>query len=95
MKIDTRQFDKLVDQMQKIAPTTVKKAGKFFKTKTPVDTGNARRRTRTDVGNRTIKADYGYAGRLDEGWSKQAPAGMSDPTVKYIEDLISEQVGKL
>lgn len=50
---------------------------------TPVDTGNARRKTR--LNKNTIEAQYPYAQRLDEGSSKQAPKGMSVPVQKFVE----------
>lgn len=63
------------------------KAYQFFRRKTPIDTGNARRRTRLYKGD-TIEANYPYADRLDKGWSKQAPIGMSGPTLVYIRKLV-------
>jgi hypothetical protein len=42
----------------------------------------------------TIKADYAYAHRLDTGWSSQAPDGMVDPTIAYMEKLIADNVRK-
>lgn len=50
-----------------------------FKSKTPIDTGNARRNT--DLRRNEIVADYEYAGKLQAGKSKQAPDGMRDPTI--------------
>lgn len=50
---------------------------------TPIDTGNARRKTR--LNKNTIEAQYPYAQRLDEGSSKQAPKGMSVPVQKFVE----------
>jgi hypothetical protein len=51
--------------------------------------GNAR--SNTDLRNNRIEADYDYAQRLDEGWSKQAPRGMTEPTIKYIKEYIKKQ----
>ena len=55
---------------------------------TPIDSGNARRNTK--LSGSSILAQYPYAKRLNEGYSKQAPDGMSKPTdqymVKYIEN---------
>jgi len=59
---------------------------------TPIDTGNARRRTRLQ--NRTIKAKYGYAQPLDEGWSKQSPEGMFKPTVEHLKKWLKRKVRK-
>ncbi len=95
MKIDTRQFDKLVKEMKNIPDEAVKQAGAFFKASTPKDTGNARRNTRTDPSRKQIRAEYSYASRLDSGWSKQAPAGMSEPTIAKLDDIIDDIVGRL
>jgi len=59
----------------------------FFVKATPKDTGNARRRTSLK-NNQTIEARYPYAKRLDEGYSKQAPQGMSEPTGRFIEQRL-------
>jgi hypothetical protein len=59
---------------------------KYFVAKTPVRTGNARRKTK--LYNDTINANYPYAVPLDEGWSKQSPLGMSLPTFLYIKKLV-------
>lgn len=67
-----------------------KDAYTYWKKITPIDTGNARRRTRLQGSK--IKANYNYAVPLDEGHSKQAPRGMSKPTDKYIRDRISRVI---
>jgi len=63
----------------------------YFKGITPIRSGNARRKTRLQ--GQTIKADYPYAKRLDEGWSKQAPQGMVEPTIKFIKNMVAEIMG--
>jgi hypothetical protein len=64
-------------------------AYKEFYRITPIRTGNAK--SNTDLRNNRIEADYPYAQRLDEGWSNQAPNGMTDPTIKYVKDYINKQ----
>lgn len=64
----------------------------YFKKITPVKSGNARAHT-TMSGNE-IRAEYPYAKRLDNGWSKQAPNGMVQPTVDYLNKYIKQQLGK-
>lgn len=64
-------------------------AYKFFRSVTPIKTGNARRNTHL-VGD-TIEADYPYAQRLDNGYSKQSPSGMTRPTDKFVQDYIKKQ----
>ncbi len=62
-------------------------AYKEFVKQTPVRSGNARRRTK--LTGKTINAAYNYAKKLDEGFSKQAPDGMSKPTEQFIEKRIA------
>ena len=71
-------------------------AYKQFKANTPVRTGNARRNTSLIALTKDhyIEADYPYAKRLDEGYSKQSPAGMSAPTIAWIKSYISKKLGK-
>ena len=78
----------IVQGLEDIIDDIPEKAYEYFVAETPVRSGNARRNTR--IRNTTIDANYAYAGRLDEGWSKQSPDGMTEPTIKYIERLISD-----
>jgi len=64
-----------------------KKAYTYFKSITPIDTGNARRNTKFKKGD-TIHADYKYAVPLNEGHSRQAKQGMTNPTIKYVISLV-------
>lgn len=82
----TPSVNKIVAKFEKLP----NEAYKFWKKATPIDTGNARARTRLQ--GRKIKANYNYAVPLDNGWSKQAPRGMSQPTEEYIKKLISRNI---
>jgi hypothetical protein len=64
------------------------KAYRFFKEEapTPIKSGNARRNT--ILKDNEIQANYPYAKRLDEGYSKQAPDGMSKPTIEEIRHMV-------
>lgn len=64
-----------------------------FREFTPVRSGNARRRTtlRQDV----ILAQYPYAQRLDQGWSRQAPDGMTKPMQQWQQKEIRRIERKL
>jgi len=86
----TKDKKKLINGLEKIIDGVPEKAYTFFVGETPVRSGNARRNTR--LRKETIKADYAYAGRLDDGWSRQAPDGMVDPTIDYVDRLISEKL---
>jgi hypothetical protein len=53
--------------------------------------GNAKRKTR--LKGDTIHADYPYAKRLDEGYSKQNNGvGMTEPTLKAIQEYLDKKV---
>lgn len=93
MNIDTREFDQLMKELQALPDKTVAKAGAYFKSVTPKRTGNARSKTR--IKDKKIEANYAYAGRLDEGWSNQAPKGMTEPTLTYIEAELNRAIGRL
>ena len=86
------QSDDITGALKDIPDGVMTQAGKYFKKITPRDKGYARRNTTYSESG--IKANYGYAHRLDTGWSKQAPAGMSEPTEEYIDKLIDQNVRK-
>lgn len=60
----------------------------FYKKTTPIDTGNARRNTTYSRASKTITSAYPYGARLDDGYSKQAPRGMVDPSLEYFESQL-------
>jgi hypothetical protein len=95
IKVDTKQVDKLLDTLGDLPADAMTKAYPFLKSETPKKTGNARRKTSHRSNSLKIKSKYGYAGKLDEGWSRQAPDGFTDPTIDFIEDYINNQVRKL
>lgn len=66
-------------------------AYKAFVKNTPVRSGNARRKTKK-TGN-TIDANYPYAQRLEEGYSKQAPNGMTEPTLEEVRTYVYNKLG--
>ena len=69
-------------KMQQQLDALPQKAYKEFVKNTPVRSGNARRRTK--LRKSEIQADYVYAQRLDEGYSKQSPEGMVQPTEEFV-----------
>lgn len=76
----------------KTLKTLYKDSHKEFVSLTPIDKGNARRKTKLQ--NNAIVADYPYAQRLDEGWSKQAPKGMTEPFEQWLDKKIKTTFGK-
>ena len=53
--------------------------------------GNARRKT--ILRGNEIQANYPYAQRLEEGYSSQAPNGMTEPTIESIRDYVYKKTG--
>jgi hypothetical protein len=78
----TPSLNRIVKDMKQVP----KRAYRFFKKITPIDTGNARRRTK--LKGTTIHGAYHYASYLDNGHSKQAPRGMIQPTREYLNRII-------
>lgn len=93
MAVETKEVRKLLVDLDRAITDTWQDTGTFFKNATPVRSGNARSRTQT-VGQK-ITANYAYAGRLDEGWSKQAPTGMSEPATNYFVKNLNDRIGRL
>lgn len=59
----------------------------FSKANTPVRSGNARKNwtEKTSKSNFEIKNTVPYIERLDKGWSKKAPNGITMPTISQIK----------
>ena len=64
-----------------------------FVSLTPIRSGNARNNTRL-VNNSYIDANYAYAQRLDQGWSRQAPNGMTKPFEAWMKTKVKQIFGK-
>ena len=64
-----------------------------FVSLTPIRSGNARSKTRL-VNNTYIDAAYPYAQRLDQGWSRQAPSGMTKPFEAWMKTKVKQIFGK-
>lgn len=86
LKVDTKQFNDLKRVTQQEFENIKQNAYQFFVDSTPIKTGNARRSTR--LSGKNIVGAYPYAQRLDEGWSKQSPDGMTGPTIDYVENTL-------
>jgi hypothetical protein len=81
-----------VNKIKKDLDNLPKEAVVEYRNLTPKKSGNARRKT-TLKGN-TIQANYPYAGRLDEGYSKQAPNGMTKPWEQWLQKRIKQIMGR-
>ena len=77
-----------LQKIQKKLAQVPNEAYKEFVQETPVRTGNARRKTRLQ--GKTITAQYPYAKKLDDGYSKQSPDGMTKPTEAFIRKRVKD-----
>lgn len=91
LNINDLMTKSLEDIKKRLTPVPTKTFN-YFVSVTPVRSGRARRSTRLD--KETIVANYPYAERLDQGYSKQAPRGMTEPTVKYFEQQVQTAMRK-
>jgi len=83
VRLDKDTITPSINKMKAALQQLPKAAFEDWVKTTPIQTGNARRKTK--LNQNTIEAAYPYAQRLDEGYSKQAPKGMSEPVKKFIE----------
>ena len=84
----TKDIKKKLDKLNEIS----KVAHQEYVKLTPEGTGNARKKTK--LSKDTIRADYEYATRLDQGYSRQAPQGMTKPWEGIINDKIKKILGR-
>ena len=87
----TLVYDKISKDLERIERELnelPKEAFDVFREATPVDKGYAK--NHTTLKRDTIVADYPYAVRLNDGYSKQAPKGMVEPTVKFLNKRVKQ-----
>lgn len=100
IKINKKQVDDLFDTVKELPGYVLEEGYDYFKRITPIRSGNAKRKTvlkkgkQFDTRSNKIHADYPYAGRLDEGWSKQARRGMTDPTYEQMKKFTDDFIRK-
>ena len=82
LSVDSKVFQKRMKVLSGLPTYLLKDALKITKENTPVKSGYAREHT-TIQGDK-ILSNYGYAGQLDSGSSKQAPKGFTQPTIKQL-----------
>jgi hypothetical protein len=102
VKLDFRKANAKNARAQLEVRRLPKRAYEYFKSVTPIDKGHAKRNT--FLRNDTIRANYPYAERLDIGpgpkntgrktWSKQAPQGMTKPTIEWIKEQFNKIFGR-
>ena len=93
LKVNSSVFEKRMKKLAVLPKFLLADALRLTKENTPVASGNARNKT-TIKGNKVV-SDYAYAGRLDDGYSKQAPQGFTKPTIEQLDDKAKSYVRKI
>jgi len=93
IKVNDSQFKTLMGNLEDMSISVMKTLYPYYVNKTPIASGNARNRTK--LIRTTITSKYPYAGRLDEGWSKQAPRGFTEPSIDQLENLIGNYIKRV
>ncbi len=88
----TDNISKLLKKQKAELKKLPKAAIAEYKALTPIRTGNARRRT--TLHGDVIEANYPYAERLDEGYSNQAPEGLTKPFNEWFTKQFRKIFGK-
>jgi len=94
----TANATKAVKKFEKIGEVpddVIEKGYEVFYKETPIDKGNARRKTKLNKQKTEIQANYPYAERLDDGYSKQSPQGMSKPAKKAMKQHAKQVAFKI
>jgi hypothetical protein len=92
VKLSTDKITPDLKRKQKQLATVPKLAFVEWQQHTPIRSGNARRRTY--LKKEVIVTQYPYAQRLDEGYSNQAPDGMSKPVAAFLQRLVDRIMRK-
>ena len=87
VKIDNQALNSRLKRQQQALARLPQAGLKEFQNLTPIRSGNARAHTDLTAKNEIV-ADYAYAQRLDNGWSRQAPKGMVRPFARWWADQL-------
>jgi hypothetical protein len=94
VKVDMSSFNKQMSKALKALDDLPEFAEAAMKQNTPiapVKGGNARRNT--NLQGNTVVANYPYAERLEDNWSKQTRGqGIIAPTEKMIQDEVNRRL---
>lgn len=88
IKLDYDRISGDLARIQRDLDNLPEEAFDVFRDATPIDKGNARNKTK--LKRDTIVADYPYAVRLNDGYSRQAPDGMVEPTIKFLNKRVKQ-----
>ena len=93
-KVDSSEVDRMFKDLKGMPQEVLKETYTIYKNNTPIRSGNAKNRTKLER-KLTIGGRYPYAGRLDEGYSKQSPKGMTEPSLKALDRFIKNYINRV
>jgi hypothetical protein len=91
-KIVKNTMTQSLKKLERVLEQLPETAYELWLKNTPKNSGNARRKTR--LKGKTIHADYAYAKSLNEGSSRQAPSGISEPTAQALSKHLNSKMRK-
>ena len=95
MKLNKADLKRLQNDIDKAITNSMDSTFTYYKKETPKKGGNARNKTKFNKSRNSINSNYDYAGRLDSGWSKQAPKGFTKPSLNFLEKQITRNFRKI
>lgn len=97
MKINQNDLKALQKDIENAIEASMNETYKYYRNETPIRGGNARNKTKLTKSStrQKISSNYDYAGRLDSGWSKQAPKGFTKPSFEFLEDSITKRFKRI
>lgn len=79
-------LERHIQKIEDFAKELPREMAQKFREETPIRTGNARRST--SQRSTSVEANYPYANALNQGRSRQAPDGMTEPTIEYAREQL-------
>jgi hypothetical protein len=91
--VNDKLFKRRMKKLSALPAHLLDEALTLVKEYTPVQSGYARSQV-VKQGD-SIVADYPYAARLDQGYSKQAPEGFTKPTIEQLQKDTNKYIRKV
>ena len=93
IKVNATIFNQRMKKLSGLPSYLIDEALTLTKENTPKASGNARNKTIKQ--HNKIVSNYAYAGKLDAGYSNQAPNGFTKPTIKQLDNETTKYVRKI
>jgi len=94
IRVDAKQVTDMFTDLETLGADLMSQAHTDAVNITPESSGNAKRRTKISANRKRITLDYDYADILDSGASRQAPDGITDPTLVKMEQNVQRILRK-